>query len=77
MQSARVRRKKMVYRRRKYIVLFGTQPLMLDRIAEQIGALLRCFERRGDCPGKENQGSRVKDQKWRNHLRRCFLAFDL
>ena len=39
----------MVYRHCKYVVLFSTQPLMLERIAKQLGMLLRCFERPDEC----------------------------
>ncbi len=39
----------MVYRHRKYIVLLGTEPRMVERVAEQVAALLRCFARKDDC----------------------------
>jgi len=39
----------MVYRHRKYVVLFSAQPLMLERIAKRLGLLVRAFGRRDDC----------------------------
>ena len=43
------RLEKMVYRHRKYVVAFHVQPLTLERIAKQLGVLLRCFEQADDC----------------------------
>jgi two-component system response regulator FixJ len=48
-RAARLRKTEMVYRHRKYVVLFGPRSVTLERIAGQLNVLLRYFEGADDC----------------------------